>query len=361
MNAANPQLNDHGELIHLLSLDGLPREILHGILDRAEPFTAVAEREVKKVPLLRGKSVFNLFFENSTRTRTTFEIAAKRLSADVINLNINTSSTAKGETLLDTVDNLVAMQADMFVVRHAASGAPYLIAQHLAATKRHHIHVVNAGDGRHAHPTQGLLDMYTIRHYKRDFTQLTVAVVGDILHSRVARSQLHALATLGVPEIRLVGPKTLLPTHAAQMIDNAPLRVCHDINEGLRLARKLLLEVNEIGLPCATEFLDLVSPQYIADLISWSAIGARTTESQTHRQMASGLSMPLGFKNATPGAIDPAIHAIKAARQVIGATNPLEAAPGSIRGDFAIEVGTNLVHGSDSPEAGEREAGIFFG
>jgi aspartate carbamoyltransferase catalytic subunit len=234
MNTANPQLNAHGELIHLLSIEGLSRDILHAILDRAAPFTAVAEREVKKVPLLRGKSVFNLFFENSTRTRTTFEIAAKRLSADVINLNINTSSAAKGESLLDTVDNLAAMQADMFVVRHAASGAPYLIAQHLAATGRNHIHVVNAGDGRHSHPTQGLLDMYTIRHYKRDFTQLTVAVVGDILHSRVARSQLHALATLGVPEIRLVGPKTLLPSHAAHMIENAPLRVCHDIGEGLR-------------------------------------------------------------------------------------------------------------------------------
>ncbi|WP_126447370.1 aspartate carbamoyltransferase catalytic subunit [Sulfuricystis multivorans] len=233
MTNANPQLNDHGELIHLLSLEGLSREMLLGILDRAEPFTQVAEREVKKVPLLRGKSVFNLFFENSTRTRTTFEIAAKRLSADVINLNINTSSAAKGESLLDTVDNLAAMQADMFVVRHASSGAPYLIARHLAATGRHHIHVVNAGDGRHAHPTQGLLDMYTIRHYKKDFTKLSVAVVGDILHSRVARSQLHALATLGVPDIRLVGPKTLLPTAAAQMIPNAPLSVHHDLTRGL--------------------------------------------------------------------------------------------------------------------------------
>ncbi len=129
----NPQLTKNGELQHLLTIDGLPREILTAILDTASPFTEVAEREVKKVPLLRGKSVFNLFFENSTRTRTTFEIAAKRLSADVINLNINTSSTSKGETLLDTVDNLVAMHADMFVVRHAASGAPFLIAQHLAA------------------------------------------------------------------------------------------------------------------------------------------------------------------------------------------------------------------------------------
>jgi aspartate carbamoyltransferase catalytic subunit len=236
----NPQLNAHGELIHLITLEGLPREILTAILDRAAPFTEIAEREVKKVPLLRGKSVFNLFFENSTRTRTTFEIAAKRLSADVINLNINTSSTAKGETLLDTVDNLAAMQADMFVVRHASSGAPYLIAQHLEATRREHIHVVNAGDGRHAHPTQGLLDMYTIRHYKQDFTRLSVAVVGDVLHSRVARSQIHALATLGVPDIRIVGPKTLLPTGVERMVANR-LRVCHDLREGLKGADVVMM------------------------------------------------------------------------------------------------------------------------
>ena len=236
MNGANPnpQLNAAGELIHLISLDNLPREIITAILDRAEPFTEMGEREVKKVPLLRGKSVFNLFFENSTRTRTTFEIAAKRLSADVINLNINTSSTAKGETLLDTVDNLAAMQADMFVVRHAASGAPYLIAQHLAATGRRHIHVVNAGDGRHAHPTQGLLDMFTIRRYKKDFTGLTVAIVGDVLHSRVARSQINALDILGVPEIRVIGPKTLLPTAVHRMTTHAGLRVFHDLREGLK-------------------------------------------------------------------------------------------------------------------------------
>ncbi len=226
----NPQLNQHGELQHLLTLDGLPREIITAILDTAAPFTEVAEREIKKLPLLRGKSVFNLFFENSTRTRTTFEIAAKRLSADVVNLNINTSSAAKGESLLDTVDNLCAMQADMFVVRHAASGAPFLIAQHLHATARNHIHVINAGDGRHAHPTQGLLDMYTIRHFKRDFTGLTVAIVGDVLHSRVARSQIAALTTLGVPEVRVIGPKTLLPTD----VEKLGVHVFHDIREGLR-------------------------------------------------------------------------------------------------------------------------------
>jgi aspartate carbamoyltransferase catalytic subunit len=229
-HARNPQLNRDGGLQHLLTIEGLPREVITTILDTAAPFTEVAEREVKKLPLLRGKSVFNLFFENSTRTRTTFEIAAKRLSADVINLNINTSSTTKGETLLDTVDNLAAMQADMFVVRHASSGAPYLIAQHLAATGRDHIRVINAGDGRHAHPTQGLLDMYTIRHYKKDFTNLTVAIVGDILHSRVARSQIHALTTLGVPEVRVIAPKTLLPTDVERM----GVRVFNDMKSGLR-------------------------------------------------------------------------------------------------------------------------------
>src|SRR6202171_4822061 len=145
----NPQLNANGELTHLLTLEGLPSDVIRHILDTAEPFASIAEREVKKVPLLRGKAVFNLFFENSPRTRTTVEIAAKRLSADVINLNIGASSTAKGETLLDTVDNLVAMNADMFIVRHAQSGAPHLIAGHLNRSGRNHVHVVNAGAGRH--------------------------------------------------------------------------------------------------------------------------------------------------------------------------------------------------------------------
>lgn len=207
----NPQLNKHGELQHLLTLEGLPKAMITRILDIAASFVSVSDREVKKVPLMRGKSVFNLFFENSTRTRTTFEIASKRLSADVINLNISASSASKGESLLDTIDNLAAMHADMFVVRHSQSGAPYLIARHLTETNQQHVHVVNAGDGRHAHPTQGLLDMYTIRHYKKDFSNLTVAIVGDILHSRVARSDIHGLTTLGVPEVRAIGPRTLLP------------------------------------------------------------------------------------------------------------------------------------------------------
>jgi len=222
----SPQLNKDGSLRHLLTIDGLPRAILTHILDTAESFIAVSEQEVKKVPLLRGKAIFNLFFEPSTRTRTTFEIAAKRLSADVINLNINASSQSKGETLLDTVDNLSAMQADMFVVRHAQSGAAHMIARHVAP----HIHVVNAGDGRHAHPTQGLLDVFTIRKYKGEFHNLRVAIVGDVLHSRVARSQIHALTTLGVPEVRVIAPKTLLPTAVEQM----GVQVYHAMEQGLK-------------------------------------------------------------------------------------------------------------------------------
>jgi len=222
----NPQLNADGKLQHLLSIEGLPKRILNEILDTAESFVGVAEREVKKVPLLRGKTVCNIFFENSTRTRTTFEIAAKRLSADVLNLNVGTSSQSKGETILDTVNNLIAMHADMFVVRHNQSGAAHLIAKHVPP----HISVINAGDGRHAHPTQGLLDVFTIRKYKPDMHNLRIAIVGDVLHSRVARSEIHALTTLGVPEVRVIAPKTLLPAQ----VEKLGVQVFHDMHEGLK-------------------------------------------------------------------------------------------------------------------------------
>jgi aspartate carbamoyltransferase catalytic subunit len=222
----NPQLTRDGKLKHLLSIEGLPRGILNQILDTAESFAGVSEREVKKVPLLRGKTVCNIFFENSTRTRTTFEIAAKRLSADVVSLNVGTSSQSKGETILDTVDNLIAMHADMFVVRHSQSGAAHFIARHVPP----HIHVINAGDGRHSHPTQGLLDVFTIRRYKPDMHNLRVAIVGDLLHSRVARSEIHALSTLGVPEIRIIAPKTLLP----QEVERLGVHVYHDMRAGLK-------------------------------------------------------------------------------------------------------------------------------
>jgi aspartate carbamoyltransferase catalytic subunit len=249
---ASLQLGPDGRLRHLLTTEGLPAETIRLILDTADQFVSVSEREVKKVPLLRGKSIFNVFFENSTRTRTTFEIAAKRLSADVINLNVGASSTAKGETLLDTVWNLQAMDADMFVVRHSQSGAPHLIARHVKPG----VAVVNAGDGRHAHPTQGLLDMYTIRHYKREFTGLTVAIVGDVLHSRVARSQIHALKTLGVPDLRVIGPKTLVPAQ----VERLGVRVFHDMAAGLRDCDVVIMlrlqneRMNGALLPSAGEF-----------------------------------------------------------------------------------------------------------
>jgi aspartate carbamoyltransferase catalytic subunit len=248
----NPQLDAGGRLAHLLTTEGLSAEMITHILDTAEQFVPVGDREVKKVPLLRGKAVFNLFFENSTRTRTTFEIAAKRLSADVINLNIGASSTTKGETLLDTVYNLEAMDADMFVVRHSQSGAAHLIASHV----RPGVHVINAGDGRHAHPTQGLLDMYTIRHYKKDFRALTVAIVGDVLHSRVARSQIHALTTLGVPELRVIGPRTLLPKDVERM----GVHVYNDMAAGLKGVDVVIMlrlqneRMNGALLPSAQEF-----------------------------------------------------------------------------------------------------------
>jgi aspartate carbamoyltransferase catalytic subunit len=227
MNAVN-QFNSAGELTHLLTLEGLPQEQILHILDTAKQFVSVTDpsREVRKVPLLRGKSVFNLFFENSTRTRTTFEIAAKRLSADVINLDISTSSTAKGESLLDTIDNLVAMQADIFVVRHGVSKAPIEIASHVPS----HVHVVNAGDGSNQHPTQGLLDMYTMRHFKQKFKGLKVAIIGDIVHSRVAKSNIHALTTLGCEEIRAIGPESLLPSD----LDMLGVKVYHSMEEGLK-------------------------------------------------------------------------------------------------------------------------------
>jgi aspartate carbamoyltransferase catalytic subunit len=220
------QLDAGGALNHLLTLEGLPRQTLIDILDTAESFISVGEREIKKVPLLRGKTVVNLFFEPSTRTRTTFEIAAKRLSADVINLAVAASSTTKGETLLDTVCNLEAMRTDLFVVRHAESGAAHLIAQHLPP----HVHLINAGDGRHAHPTQGLLDVFTIRRHKGGFENLKVALVGDVLHSRVARSDIHALKTLGVKELRVIAPKTLLPT-AVETLGVIPYT---DMQQGLK-------------------------------------------------------------------------------------------------------------------------------
>lgn len=249
---ADLQLDAKGRLKHFLTVEGLSREMLTQIMDTAESFSSVTEQNVKKVPLLRGKTVVNLFFENSTRTRTTFELAAKRLSADVLNINIAASATSKGESLLDTIRNLEAMHVDMFVVRHEASGAPHFIAQHVAP----HISVINAGDGRHAHPTQAMLDMFTIRKLKGDFKNLKVAIVGDILHSRVARSEINALKILEAGEIRAIGPKTLLPT----AVVNLGAKVFHDLDEGLENVDVILMlrlqkeRMNGAFIPSAHEY-----------------------------------------------------------------------------------------------------------
>ncbi|MCO6441979.1 MAG: aspartate carbamoyltransferase catalytic subunit [Nitrococcus mobilis] len=221
------QLHTDGRLRHFLTTEGLSRQLLLQILDTAESFAGVIDKSVKKVPLLRGRTVINLFFEASTRTRVTFELAAKRLSADVLNVNVATTSV-KGESLLDMLRNLEAMQADMFVVRHAESGAADYVARHVGAG----VSVLNAGDGRHAHPTQAMLDAFTIRRHKGGFEPLIIAIVGDVMHSRVARSQIHALSALGAGEIRVIAPRTLLPRD----IESLGVRVFHDMRLGLQEA-----------------------------------------------------------------------------------------------------------------------------
>ena len=229
----NLQLNSEGRLRHFLTVEGLSKEILTDILDTAESFTSVTDRSIKKVPILRGKTVANLFFEASTRTRATFELAAQRLSADILSLDIKTSSAVKGESLLDTLHNLEAMQIDMFVIRHQDSGSAHFFAQHVGPG----VSVLNAGDGQHAHPTQAMLDMFTIRRHKQQFEGLTVAIVGDIKHSRVARSQIHALNILNTGQVRVIAPPTLLPQHA----ETLGVQVYHDLDEGLKDADVIIM------------------------------------------------------------------------------------------------------------------------
>ena len=234
MSRQSLQIDNRGRLRHFLCISGLNHQLITEILDTAESFAGVTEQTVKKVPLLRGKTIVNLFFEASTRTRTTFELAAKRLSADVLNINITQSSTVKGETLLDTLRNLEAMHVDMFVVRHADSGAAHFIAANVAP----HTSVINAGDGWHSHPTQAMLDMFTIRRVKGpDFGALRVAIVGDIMHSRVARSQIHALNLLNTGDVRIVAPKTLLPAYAASL----GAQVHHDLATGIENADVIIM------------------------------------------------------------------------------------------------------------------------
>jgi aspartate carbamoyltransferase catalytic subunit len=209
----------------LLGIRNLSPEEIIGILDTAENFSEISTREVKKVPALRGKTIINLFFEASTRTRTSFELAAKRLSADAVNISVEASSVSKGETLLDTALNLDAMAPDCIVVRHSSAGVPHQLAKVSRAA------IVNAGDGSNEHPTQALLDAMTIREHKKTIAGLEVAIIGDILHSRVARSNIHLLTKLGA-KVRVAGPRTLVPDDFQHLVEK-DLQVCPHIEDAI--------------------------------------------------------------------------------------------------------------------------------
>lgn len=210
------------QIKHLLGLANAAPEMISTILDTAEEFLKVLERPIPKVPSLRGLTIANIFFEPSTRTRISFELAEKRLSADVVNFSNSGSSVSKGETLLDTVRNIEAMKIDVVVIRHFAQGAPLFLTERISSA------VVNAGDGQHEHPTQALLDMMTIRHHKDSFKGLKVAILGDIAHSRVARSNIHGLKIMGA-EVTLCGPSTLMPRE----IKTLGVNISHDLDETL--------------------------------------------------------------------------------------------------------------------------------
>jgi len=214
----------------LLGIKGMTRDEIAHVLDTAASFKDVSERDIKKVPTLRGKTVINLFYEASTRTRTSFELAGKRLSADVINISTSTSSVVKGETLLDTARNIEAMKTDIIIVRHSCSGAPAFLADRLSSA------VINAGDGFHEHPTQALLDLFTIREKLGRLDGITVAIVGDILHSRVARSNIYGLAAMGA-QVRVCGPATMIPAGVERMGAEAFL----DMDEAIKGADVIMM------------------------------------------------------------------------------------------------------------------------
>ena len=214
----------------ILGMKELTKQDIQQILDTADSLKEISTRDIKKVPTLRGKTIINLFFEPSTRTRTSFEIAGKRISADVINISGSTSSTAKGENLIDTARNLEAMNPDILVVRHHCSGAPELLAQHVSSP------IINAGDGSHEHPSQALLDLLTIRDHKGYLEGLTVTIVGDINHSRVARSNIRAMQTMGM-KVRVVGPPTLIPVG----IERLGVEVSHNLAEGIKDADVIMV------------------------------------------------------------------------------------------------------------------------
>lgn len=239
---------------HLLNLESLKKNEILNILEKADYFYQNSVSADNK-KILFNKTVINLFFENSTRTRSSFEIAAKRLGADVINFNIETSSTKKGESLLDTIDNLSAMDADLFIIRHPSSGAAEFLAKHLKTNAS----IINAGDGSHEHPSQGLLDLFAIQHYKKNFQNLKVAIVGDILHSRVARSLIHGLNILGTAEIWVVGPKTLIPKN----VERLGVKVSYNLDQAIKDADVIVMlrlqkeRMTSVYLPSEAEYRHL--------------------------------------------------------------------------------------------------------
>ncbi len=219
-------------LKHLINLESLTKDQIFAILKQAQYFLENLNSPLNK-QILTNKIIINLFFEDSTRTRSSFEIAAKRLGADVINFNIETSSTKKGESLLDTIDNLSAMDANLFIIRHPSSGAAEFLVKHLKTQGS----IINAGDGCHEHPSQGLLDLFAIAQYKKNFEKIKVAIVGDILHSRVARSLIYGLSILGTPEICVIGPKTLIPVG----IERLGVQVFYNLLDGITRADVIVM------------------------------------------------------------------------------------------------------------------------
>src|SRR2546430_12987364 len=217
----------------LLGIRDLSPDEITGFLDTADTFTEISTREVKKVPALRGKTIINLFFEASTRTRTSFELAAKRLSADTVNISVSASSLSKGETLVDTAMNLDGMAPDCIVVRHSSAGVPHQLAKVSQAA------IVNAGDGSNEHPTQALLDAMTIRERKGKIDGLEVAILGDILHSRVARSNIHLLTKLGA-RVRVAGPRTLVPDDFHHLVEKG-LEVCSHVEDAIKSADVVMI------------------------------------------------------------------------------------------------------------------------
>jgi len=304
---------------HLLGLEELSADEIRLILETTRGFKDIFTRSVKKVPTLRGKTVVNLFFENSTRTRTSFELAAKRLSADVVNFAVSTSSVSKGETLLDTVRTIEAMGADFVVMRHNCSGSPWYLSQRIQSS------VLNAGDGTHEHPTQGLLDAYTILEKKGRFEGLKVVILGDILHSRVARSNMWALTKLGA-EVVLCGPKTLIPDSFRKI---PGVHISYDREEAIRDADvinllriqlerqqrnlfpsireyRLLYQINESRLSKAKPAVLIMHPGPINRGVEISQGVADGPHSAINEQVTNGVAVRMAALYLLAGARGPA-------------------------------------------------------